>query len=144
MKKQWSIVLLIALILLVVIFSVMNVDPVAINFGFSIIQVPLVLVIIVTLLLGVLIAVILSTTIILQNKNEQKKLSRRLTEIEDEKQREKDELKDRKSTRLNSSHVAISYAVFCFPCRLATSTLFPYTTLFRSILALVLFKYHWF
>lgn len=94
MKKQWSIVLLIALILLVVIFSVMNVDPVAINFGFSIIQVPLVLVIIVTLLLGVLIAVILSTTIILQNKNEQKKLSRRLTEIEDEKQREKDELNE--------------------------------------------------
>lgn len=94
MKKQWSIVLLIALILLVVIFSVMNVDPVAINFGFSIIQVPLVLVIIVTLLLGVLIAVILSTTIILQNKNEQKKLNRRLTEIEDEKKREKDELNE--------------------------------------------------
>lgn len=94
MKKQWSIVLLIALILLVVIFSVMNVDPVAINFGFSIIQVPLVLVIIVTLLLGVLIAVILSTTIILQNKSEQKKLNRRLTEIEDEKQREKDELNE--------------------------------------------------
>jgi uncharacterized integral membrane protein len=94
MKKQWSIVLLIALILLVVIFSVMNVDPVAINFGFNIIQVPLVLVIIVTLLLGVLIAVILSTTIILQNKNEQKKLNRRLTEIEDEKKREKDELNE--------------------------------------------------
>src|SRR5437870_808977 len=41
---------------------------------------------------------------------------------------------DRKSTRLNSSHVAISYAVFCLkmtppPPR---STLFPYTTLFRS------------
>src|SRR5437660_527842 len=38
--------------------------------------------------------------------------------------------RDRKSTRLNSSHVAISYAVFCLsPHR---STLFPYTTLFRS------------
>src|SRR5262245_9366363 len=38
---------------------------------------------------------------------------------------------DRKSTRLNSSHLGISYAVFCFrlPPR---STLFPYTTLFRS------------
>src|SRR5690625_1586770 len=41
---------------------------------------------------------------------------------------------DRKSTRLNSSHVAISYAVFCLntthtPC----SPLFPYTTLFRSM-----------
>src|SRR5438045_486350 len=37
---------------------------------------------------------------------------------------------DRKSTRLNSSHLGISYAVFCRrpPC----PTLFPYTTLFRS------------
>src|SRR5436309_2303852 len=39
------------------------------------------------------------------------------------------DLGDRKSTRLNSSHVKISYAVFCARAR---STLFPYTTLFRS------------
>src|SRR5690606_1451457 len=39
---------------------------------------------------------------------------------------------DRKSTRLNSSHVKISYAVFCVP----RPTLFPYTTLFRSLLQL--------
>src|SRR5262245_45668990 len=57
---------------------------------------------------------------------------------------------DRKSTRLNSSHLGISYAVFCLKKkkneRVAldtllslymlrpppTSTLFPYTTLFRS------------
>src|SRR5437870_4461778 len=37
---------------------------------------------------------------------------------------------DRKSTRLNSSHVASSYAVFCAPRALPS---FPYTTLFRSI-----------
>src|SRR5690625_2502638 len=43
--------------------------------------------------------------------------------------------RDRKSTRLNSSHVAISYAVFCLK-RLEAPSLFttsPYTTLFRSI-----------
>src|ERR1035441_7075475 len=51
---------------------------------------------------------------------------------------------DRKSTRLNSSHLGISYAVFCLKknkiyeflflmIRLPPrSTLFPYTTLFRS------------
>src|SRR5437762_2686779 len=39
---------------------------------------------------------------------------------------------DRKSTRLNSSHRCISYAVFCLILRPSTSTLFPYTTLFRS------------
>src|ERR1039458_2152633 len=43
-------------------------------------------------------------------------------------------LTDRKSTRLNSSHLGISYAVF-FLIRIRRprrSTLFPYTTLFRS------------
>src|ERR1039458_10153122 len=52
---------------------------------------------------------------------------------------------DRKSTRLNSSHLGISYAVFCLNKkhffthtsflmirRPPRSTLFPYTTLFRS------------
>src|SRR5438876_872739 len=41
---------------------------------------------------------------------------------------------DRKSTRLNSSHPSISYAVFCLKMirRPPRSTLFPYTTLFRS------------
>src|SRR5437660_1587766 len=40
---------------------------------------------------------------------------------------------DRKSTRLNSSHVAISYAVFCLVRRPPPSAPFPYTTLFRSV-----------
>src|SRR5437868_3801058 len=40
---------------------------------------------------------------------------------------------DRKSTRLNSSHVSISYAVFCLIPPTPTSPLFPYTPLFRSI-----------
>src|SRR5437879_5516905 len=40
--------------------------------------------------------------------------------------------RDRKSTRLNSSHRCISYAVFCLILPLLCSSLFPYTTLFRS------------
>src|SRR5690348_15434534 len=39
---------------------------------------------------------------------------------------------DRKSTRLNSSHPSISYAVFCLTRPRPSYTLFPYTTLFRS------------
>src|ERR1035438_7888810 len=41
---------------------------------------------------------------------------------------------DRKSTRLNSSPLGISYAVFFMPGSTPGSTLFPYTTLFRSCL----------
>src|SRR5437773_1109311 len=40
--------------------------------------------------------------------------------------------RDRKSTRLNSSHITISYAVFCLIRPPPRTTLFPYTTLFRS------------
>src|SRR5688572_17364315 len=40
--------------------------------------------------------------------------------------------RDRKSTRLNSSHSQISYAVFCWTWRRPRPPLFPYTTLFRS------------
>src|SRR5438034_728416 len=47
-------------------------------------------------------------------------------------------IQDRKSTRLNSSHTVISYAVFCL--RALTSTLFPYTTLFRSSISTSAFK----
>src|SRR5437879_5594004 len=42
-------------------------------------------------------------------------------------------VKDRKSTRLNSSHRCISYAVFCPPPPVPHP--FPYTTLFRSFAA---------
>src|SRR5690606_611368 len=40
--------------------------------------------------------------------------------------------RDRKSTRLNSSHVKISYAVFCLRRWQQRSPTIPYTTLFRS------------
>src|SRR5688500_14084906 len=40
--------------------------------------------------------------------------------------------RDRKSTRLNSSHLVISYAVFCLARLAPCYPLFPYSTLFRS------------
>lgn len=78
MKKQWNTVLMIGLILLVVIFSVLNVDPVNINFGFTTVGIPLVVVIIGTLLIGVLIAVVWSTSLLLKERNQQKKLQKKL------------------------------------------------------------------
>lgn len=86
MKKQWSTVFLLLLTLMVVIFSVLNVDPVGINFGFSIVEIPLAIVLIGTLLIGVIMAVLLSTGIILRYKREQKKLRNQLTTIETEKE----------------------------------------------------------
>lgn len=95
MKKQWSTVLVIILILLVAFFSVLNVDPVNINFGFTLLEMPLVVVIIGTLLIGVLIAVIWSTSIILRERNQQKKLQRRLDESDNKARQEQNELKQK-------------------------------------------------
>src|SRR5256885_12076232 len=36
--------------------------------------------------------------------------------------------RDRKSTRLNSSHLVLSYAVFCLKQKMASSTTLPYGT----------------
>lgn len=75
LRKQWNTVFIIVLLLVVVIFAVLNVDPVNINVGFTTFELPLVLVIIGTLLVGVLIAVMGSTTILYREKNKLKKLT---------------------------------------------------------------------
>ncbi len=92
MKKQWSTILIGALLLLVVIFAVMNVDPVSINFGFTLLSIPLVIVIIGTLLIGMIIAAIWSTTILLRDRREQKDLQNQLSDYETEAAKRRDEL----------------------------------------------------
>src|SRR5688572_31351256 len=47
-----------------------------------------------------------------------------------------DHLLDRKSTRLNSSHSQISYAVFCLKKKKKTTTSFRFNLLFNSFTAL--------
>src|SRR5699024_12868139 len=47
------------------------------------------------------------------NKENQEKLKQEANKEEQQDQKDKQQSQDRKSTRLNSSHVSISYAVFC-------------------------------
>ncbi|MER2064119.1 MAG: lipopolysaccharide assembly protein LapA domain-containing protein [Alkalibacterium sp.] len=61
MKKQWSMVGAIILFLGVAILSVLNVDPVPVNFGFAEVEWPLIVIIFASVLLGALIATLLST-----------------------------------------------------------------------------------
>ena len=97
MKKQWSTVLVIFLVFIVVIFAVLNVDPVNINFGFTVLEVPLVIVIIGTLLIGVLIAVTWSTTIIMKERSKLKKVNQKLANIHTE--------QTLKEQKLNEEHL---------------------------------------
>lgn len=92
MKRQWSTVLVIALTLLVVIFAVMNVDPVSINFGFTLVSIPLVVVIIGTLLIGITIVAMWSTTLVLRERRQQQKIQAQLDNFELESTKKRDEL----------------------------------------------------
>lgn len=92
MKKQWTTVFLILMVLIVVLFAVLNVEPVAINFGFALVKMPLAVILIVTLLLGVLMAVLLSTGIILGYKSEKKKLIKENDTLETKNEQERNQL----------------------------------------------------
>lgn len=90
---------MIFLVFIVVIFAVLNVDPVNINFGFTVLEVPLVIVIIGTLLIGVLIAVTWSTTIIMKERSKLKKVNQKLANIHTE--------QTLKEQKLNEEHLEV-------------------------------------
>lgn len=90
---------MIFLVFIVVIFAVLNVDPVNINFGFTVLEVPLVIVIIGTLLIGVLIAVTWSTTIIMKERSKLKKVNQELANIHTE--------QTLKEQKLNEEHLEV-------------------------------------
>ena len=70
MKRQWSMIGAIILLLLVAILSVLNVDSVPLNFGFAVVEWPLIIIIFVSILLGAVIATLLSTVKSYKDKRE--------------------------------------------------------------------------
>ncbi|ALB28834.1 lipopolysaccharide assembly protein LapA domain-containing protein [Companilactobacillus heilongjiangensis] len=60
--KQSRFVIGLVITLIVVIFAVLNVNPVTVSFGFTRVKLPLIILIIVTLLLGAVITMLLATT----------------------------------------------------------------------------------
>lgn len=60
-KNQWRLVAGIILIIIIVLFAVFNVDSVPVNFGFAVLDGPLIIVILVSLLMGSLITLLVAT-----------------------------------------------------------------------------------
>ncbi|UQZ36062.1 DUF1049 domain-containing protein [Paenibacillus sp. PK3_47] len=52
MRLQWSLILGLIFALLTAVFAVINVDPVQVNFGFDVVSIPLILVILGCALIG--------------------------------------------------------------------------------------------
>lgn len=61
MKNQWRLVGALVIALVIIVFAILNVEPVRVNFGVAAVHWPLILVIVITLILGVVIAVLMAT-----------------------------------------------------------------------------------
>ena len=110
MKNQWKLVLSLILVLLVAILAVLNVDPVPVNLGFHVVELPLIILILGTLLVGVIITAVFSTFKLYQERREIQKLDNELSEIESKHQKELTEsisAKDQEIDELN--HKIASY-----------------------------------
>lgn len=71
MRIQWSLIAGLIFALLTAIFAVINVDPVQVNFGFDVVNIPLILVILGCALIG---GIIVGSTAFFVNTNYKSKL----------------------------------------------------------------------
>ena len=84
MKNQWRLVVGIILILVIVIFAILNIEVVPINFGFTQLNSPLIIIIFISLLLGSLLTLLSATGSAAKQKKELKQLKKQLSEHDKE------------------------------------------------------------
>lgn len=83
MKNQWRLVSALVIVLVIIVFAILNVEPVRVNFGVAAVHWPLILVIVITLILGVVIAVLMATVSATKEKSQyQKSLSEAQAKID--------------------------------------------------------------
>ena len=93
MKRQWATILAILLLAVVSLFAISNVDTVPVNFLFTVLNWPLVMVILGSLLIGALIAVLISMSSMYKNRKEIKESKKELSEIKAMKKQEMEQNK---------------------------------------------------
>lgn len=76
MRRQWTTIIALVLVILIAAFAVMNTEAVPVNFAFTVASWPLIMVILVSLLIGALIAVLISTGPLLKERKEVKQLKK--------------------------------------------------------------------
>ncbi|MBS4219122.1 LapA family protein [Bacillus sp. FJAT-49711] len=78
MKGQWNIIIALLIVLIIAIFSVINVEPVTVNYLFGKAEWPLILVIIGSVLLGAILAGLISMMKVYQLKRTLKKAEEKI------------------------------------------------------------------
>lgn len=86
MKRQWGTIAAIILIVIVAFFAVINVDSVPVNFGFTVVTWPLIMIILGSLLIGALATVLMSVGTTYKNKKDLKQGKKELEAAEKRKE----------------------------------------------------------
>lgn len=92
MKKQWSLVIAIILLILIVVFALINGGEVPLNFGFTTVRWPLSLVIFGSILIGALIAALMSTGAIITERQKAKKIEKETAHYRENLQAKEDQI----------------------------------------------------
>ena len=107
MKKQVATILAIILVIIIAVFSMMNLNQVAISFGFAKVQAPLIILMLVCVLFGALIIFLFSTAANLRKNRELKQLesdnNQKQAELKIEIQRLNQSLNDLENKLRNST-----------------------------------------
>lgn len=82
LKRQWKVILGFVLVLIIVVFAVLNNQEVPVNFGFSKLYSPLILVIIGSAIIGALVIFLTSSATMFQQKRQVKQLQSQIDEFE--------------------------------------------------------------
>ncbi|KRK46366.1 LapA family protein [Dellaglioa algida] len=80
MKKQWRTIIALFIVIIIAIFSVLNVKEVSINFWFTQIKMPMILILLLSIFAGALLIGLLTTSATLKLKKENTDLNQQVAE----------------------------------------------------------------
>lgn len=78
MKKNWKMILGLILAIIMVIFSMMNMEKTTVNFGFITVKEPLIILILVSVLIGAILIALFSSGSMLSKKHQIRQLNKEL------------------------------------------------------------------
>ncbi|MCI1856634.1 MAG: lipopolysaccharide assembly protein LapA domain-containing protein [Sporolactobacillus sp.] len=81
MKKQWNILILLIIVLLIVLFAIQNASNITVNYLFGSVRIPRVLLIIISILIGALLAGLASFFRLRQLKRQNRRLAKELRRV---------------------------------------------------------------
>ena len=88
MKRQWTTIIALVLMILIAGFAVINTEAVPVNFIFTVVSWPLIMVILVSLLIGALVAVLISTGSLMKERKQVKQLKKEAQSVKTEQEQE--------------------------------------------------------